>query len=547
MNELKGFEAYNLDPAILQYLKLSGIDTPTPVQQQAIPVMMKGQDVMAEAETGTGKTLAFLLPIVQKAKPDQARVQALIVAPTRELALQITDEARKLAATRGISVLAVYGGQDVMKQIHKLSGRSPQLIVATPGRLNDHIRRGTIDLSRIDTLVLDEADQMLHMGFLPEVEEIMEQLPYKRQTLMLSATMADSVRRLGNRYLKDPVNVRIESRKVMVDHIKQMIIETTDRAKQDDLFQQLEEQNPFQAVIFCRTKRRAAALNEALLEAGYNSDELHGDLSQLKREQVMKRFRDTKLQLLVATDVAARGLDVEGVTHVFNYDIPQDAESYVHRIGRTGRAGAKGVAITFVAAKDRPYLLQIQKVPGFRIDNAPGAGKSKGGKSDRYQESSSSGKRPARRGAGRNESGAERKFTSRTEDAGRKRSGRGAGTARRAERTGSRTESAGREERFGRGAAPARDEKRNSSRGEASRGEQRNSRGGQADSGFGNRGRGGKPANADNRTSGRSSDSSSRRGGGRTSGGAGASRQGQGGKQRSGGAGAGRSGGRGRR
>ncbi|MCR8844196.1 DEAD/DEAH box helicase [Paenibacillus sp. SC116] len=544
MNDLKGFEAYNLDPAILQYLKQNGIDTPTPVQQQAIPVMMKGQDVMAEAETGTGKTLAFLLPIVQKAKPDQARVQALIVAPTRELALQITDEARKLAATRGISVLAVYGGQDVMKQIHKLSGRTPQLIIATPGRLNDHIRRGTINLSQIDTLVLDEADQMLHMGFLPEVEEIMEQLPYKRQTLMLSATMADSVRRLGNRYLKDPANVRIESRKVMVDHIKQMIIETTDRAKQDDLFQQLDEQNPFQAVIFCRTKRRASALNEALLEAGYNSDELHGDLSQLKREQVMKRFRDTKLQFLIATDVAARGLDVEGVTHVFNYDIPQDAESYVHRIGRTGRAGAKGVAITFVTAKDRPYLLQIQRVPGFRIDNALGAGKSKGGKSDRYKESASSGKRTARRGAGRNESGAERKFSSRGEDAGRKRSGRGTGAAGHAERSGSRTESASREERFGRGGASARGEKRTSSRGEASRGEKRNIRGGQADSGFGNRGRSGKPAQADNRASGRSNDSG-RRGGGRASGGAGASHQGQGGKQRSGGAG--RSGGRGRR
>lgn len=316
--------------------------------------------MVAQAQTGTGKTLAFLLPILEKADPQAEHVQALILTPTRELALQITTEAKKLLAKLDdIHVLAVYGGQDVDRQMKKLKGKK-QIVIATPGRLLDHMRRGTIDLSTVSMLVLDEADQMLHMGFLPEVEEIIKATAVERQTMLFSATMPDQVRALAKRFMQCPEDVRVQSKQVTLKDIRQIAVETTDRAKQSTLRELIDQQRPFMAVIFCRTKRRASTLNAALQGYGYLSDELHGDLSQAKREDVMKRFREARIQLLVATDVAARGLDVEGVTHVFNYDIPQDVESYIHRIGRTGRAGEQGVAITLVAPKDRMHLEAIE-------------------------------------------------------------------------------------------------------------------------------------------------------------------------------------------
>ncbi|MFU1795867.1 DEAD/DEAH box helicase [Paenibacillus azoreducens] len=343
-------------------LRENGIAVPTPVQMETIPLLLAGQDVIARARTGSGKTLAFLLPIMQKLDPARAYPQALIIAPTRELALQITEEARKLARGTEIRILAVYGGQDVDKQLRKLEG-GRHLIIGTPGRLNDHLRRGTLELGGVKTLVLDEADQMLHMGFLDEVEALIQALPHKRQTLLYSATMPGEIKRLASFYTRDAVDVTVKAEKspVPLQHIRQLAVEVTDRTKQQALVSMIETYRPFLAIIFCRTKRRASTLNSALLEQGYASDELHGDLSQAKREQVMKRFREAKLQLLVATDVAARGLDVEGVTHVFNYDIPHEVDSYIHRIGRTGRAGGKGMAITLVSPRDKGELQRIEQ------------------------------------------------------------------------------------------------------------------------------------------------------------------------------------------
>lgn len=358
---MANFTELQVDPLLQKALANNGIHQPTPIQEQAIPLLLKGKDVIARSQTGTGKTMAFAVPALQGVNPDKGEIQALIVTPTRELAIQVAAEIKKLSAfIEGMDVLSVYGGQDVIQQMHKLGGRV-QVVVATPGRLLDHVRRGTIDLSHVSKLVLDEADQMLHIGFIQDVEEIIHQTPEGRQLMLFSATMPNEIVKLAETYMKDPEEISVKKKEATLKEIRQRVIETTDRAKQADLKLLLELHRPYLAMIFCRTKRRVSKLNEALQEAGYVTDELHGDLSQAKREDVMNRFREGEIRILIATDVAARGLDVDGVTHVINYDIPQDAESYIHRIGRTGRAGNKGLAVTFVAQKDRNYLALIEK------------------------------------------------------------------------------------------------------------------------------------------------------------------------------------------
>ena len=365
---MTGFAQLGISEDRVARLTAQGIQKPTPVQEAAIPLVLQGRDVIGQAQTGTGKTLAFVLPMLDRINVKSDKLQGLIVTPTRELALQITNEVKQLIGPEeGIRVLPVYGGQDVEAQLLKLKG-SIHLIIATPGRLLDHLRRETVSLFSVQTLVLDEADQMLHMGFLGEVEEILRHTSSQRQTLLFSATMPGTIRELAGRILRKPEEVTVKAKQVTVKDIKQLVIETTDRAKQAALVETIKDTRPYLGMIFCRTKRRASTLNEALQQMGFESDELHGDLSQAKREQVMKKFRDAKLQLLVATDVAARGLDVEGVTHVYNYDIPHDVESYIHRIGRTGRAGGSGVAITFVAPKDRPELARIETGIGMKIE-----------------------------------------------------------------------------------------------------------------------------------------------------------------------------------
>lgn len=360
------FKDLGISDNINKVLQKNGIKTPTPVQEQSISLVLNGTDVIAEAATGTGKTLAFLLPMFENISENNNFVQGLIITPTRELAIQITNEANKLAEGKDINILAAYGGKDVSSQIKKLKG-SIHLIIATPGRLIDHLMRKTVDLSKLKTLVLDEADEMLFMGFKNDIETIMTHIPKKRQMLCFSATMDSQVKKLAYRYMNNPSVVSVKKEKeVTLDNITQEVVETTDRHKQDALCAVLNEDNPFMAIIFCRTKVRVDKLEEALHQKGYNCAKLHSDIQQSKRERIMKSFRNADIQYLIATDVAARGLDVTGVTHVYNYDIPETVESYIHRIGRTGRAGEKGYTCLFIDPKNEKMLEDIENT--IKID-----------------------------------------------------------------------------------------------------------------------------------------------------------------------------------
>lgn len=348
-------------------LKNNGISEPTRIQIEAIPKLLAGEDIIAQSQTGTGKTLAFVLPILQKINTAFPYIQGLIITPTRELAIQITKVVEKLAPVVNINVLALYGGQDVERQIKRLKG-SPHLVIGTPGRIADHILRKTVDLSHISMLVLDEADVMLNMGFIREMEYIIKITPGKRQTMLFSATIPRGLKTLAAHYMKKPSQIRIQSRHITLDEIKELVVETTEEDKVETLCSIISQVNPYLAIVFCKTKTRVSEVNEALIRHGLASDELHGDLTQSKRNQVMKRFRDAKLQILVATDIASRGLDIEGVSHIFNYDIPQDVDSYIHRIGRTGRAGQTGVAYTLVTPNDHESLRAIEFGINRRIE-----------------------------------------------------------------------------------------------------------------------------------------------------------------------------------
>lgn len=354
------FKKLGLNDDILNLLKIQGISEPTEVQEQSIELIKQGRDVIAEAQTGTGKTLAFLLPLFDNMSADINAIQGLIVTPTRELAIQITEEAKKLATSKNLNILAAYGGKDIGAQLKKLKGNI-HLVIATPGRLLDHISRGTVNLSKLRTLVLDEADQMLLMGFKNDVENIIAKTSKNRQTLCFSATMNSEVKKLAYKYMKEPVEINIKKEEITLKNIKQFLIETTDRRKQEDLCKVLDEDNPFMAIIFCRTKRRVDDLEMALYKKGYNCQKLHSDITQSKREKIMKAFKNCDIQYLIATDVAARGLDINGVSHVYNYDIPESAEGYIHRIGRTGRAGEEGYTYLFAAPKDKFILDSIEK------------------------------------------------------------------------------------------------------------------------------------------------------------------------------------------
>lgn len=353
------FKELGINDLLIAALQRKGIKEATPVQETALPLVRAGRDVIVQAQTGTGKTLAFLLPIMEKIKTQANVAQALIVTPTRELAIQIEKVAKYLGNAVGVDSLVIYGGQDIERQKQKLR-RHPQLIIGTPGRLLDHLRRQTIDLSRVNKVVLDEADEMMKLGFIEDVEVLLKACANDRQFMLFSATMPDRVKALATQYMKAPENIKIKSENVTLDAIEQVIIDSTEETKLDKLCECINSDNPYLAMVFCHTKERARKITMALAGRGYLVDELHGDLSQVQRALVLKRFREAKLQILCATDIAARGLDIEGVTHVFNYDIPHDAESYIHRIGRTGRAGAAGKAITFVNARQYDLLRRIE-------------------------------------------------------------------------------------------------------------------------------------------------------------------------------------------
>lgn len=360
------FRELEINDNFIAVLNKTGITTPTPIQEESIPYIMEGKDIIAEAQTGTGKTLAFLLPLFEKISLDDNFTQGLIITPTRELAIQITDEANKLKSGKDINILAAYGGKDIGSQIKKLK-KNIHLIIATPGRLLDHLKGGTIDLSKLKTLVIDEADQMLLMGFKTDIEDIITQTSKKHQTLLFSATMDPQVKKLGYRFMSEPIIISIKKEEITLTNIKQEVIETTDRRKQDALCTVLNEDNPFMAVIFCRTKRRADILEVALYQKGYDCVKIHSDVPQPKRERIMKDFRNAKIQYLIATDVAARGLDISGVSHIYNYDIPENAETYIHRIGRTGRAGEEGYTCVFVDPKNNDLLEEIEAKIKFKI------------------------------------------------------------------------------------------------------------------------------------------------------------------------------------
>ena len=360
------FNELGISEEIINILKLNNITQPTPIQIESIIPIKQGKDVIAEAQTGTGKTLAFLLPIFENICQDKDEVQVLIITPTRELALQITEEAIKLKEGKDINILAAYGGKDIGSQLKKLK-KSIHMIIATPGRLLDHLERKTIDLSKLKTLILDEADQLLLMGFKNEMETIIKETSKKRQTLCFSATLNSDVKKLAYRYMQDPITISIKKEEFTLENIKQFVVETTDRRKQDALCTVLDQDNPYMAIIFCRTKRRADELEIAIYKRGYDCKKLHSDIVQAKRERIMKAFRNGDFQYLIATDVAARGLDISGVSHIYNYDIPESVEGYIHRIGRTGRAGEDGYTCLFVDPKDYKALEDIEKTINFKI------------------------------------------------------------------------------------------------------------------------------------------------------------------------------------
>lgn len=357
---MTSFAALGVIPALTEVLNKQGIKVATPVQEKAIPAIFKGRDVIAKSQTGTGKTLAYLLPLVQRIQTERDEVQALILTPTRELSKQVFDVLKSLASVRGVDAADVIGGRTIENQIQKLK-RNPHVIIGTPGRLLDHIRRRTLDLSAVKMVILDEADQMLAAGFREDIEALVDQTPKKRQFILLSATMTEDTVRLARKYMTNPERIDV-AEKETASTVEQRIYETTKEHKLPLLIRHLKEMNPFMSVVFCNTKDEAHRLAERLAEeTDIVVEELHGDMSQGQRNQVIRRFEKMEIQVLVASDVAARGLDVEGITHVFNFGIPRNLEYYVHRIGRTGRAGTHGIAITYVTPEDGALLRRLEK------------------------------------------------------------------------------------------------------------------------------------------------------------------------------------------
>lgn len=360
------FNNLGINDNFVKILKKNGIVTPTPIQKECIIPIKNNVDIIAEAQTGTGKTLAFLLPLFEKIDINSSKIQTLIITPTRELAIQITEEAKKLSLAKNINILSAYGGKDVNSQIKKLK-RSVHILIATPGRLLDHLNRKTLTLEDLKTLVIDEADQMLLMGFKKEVDDIIKFTSPKRQTLCFSATINSDVKKLAYKYTKKPQVISIKKEKITLDTIKQEVLITTDRNKQKDLFDVLNKDNPFMAIIFCRTKVRVDKLEESMSQLGYNCAKIHSDIPQSKRERIMKSFRKCDIQYLIATDVASRGLDISGVDNIYNYDCPENFESYIHRIGRTGRAGNKGYTCMFIVPKNNKTLELIEQDIQYKI------------------------------------------------------------------------------------------------------------------------------------------------------------------------------------
>jgi ATP-dependent RNA helicase DeaD len=362
----RGFAELGLGPEALRAIEDLGYGAPTPIQEQTITLLLAGHDVIAQAPTGTGKTAAYGLPIVERLEVAELRPQALIMTPTRELAVQVSEALQRLGKHRELVSLPIYGGAPYERQFRALA-RGVQVIVGTPGRLLDHMRRGTVDLAHIRTVVLDEADEMLDMGFIEDIESILEALPAERQSALFSATIPPRVARLAEKYLRDPHRVSVAAKEAVAPKVRQVYFEVSWPEKTEALARILDYEQPESAIVFVRTRRDADEVAERLSGLGYIAQPIHGDLNQAQRERTLARFREGRTQLLVATDVAARGLDIPDVSHVINYDLPEDADAYVHRIGRTGRAGRSGEALTLVTPRERRALGMIERLIHRRL------------------------------------------------------------------------------------------------------------------------------------------------------------------------------------
>lgn len=369
--EVKSLEEMNMDPKILKAVEDMGFEEMSPIQVKAIPAMLSGKDIIGQAQTGTGKTAAFGIPILEKVDPMDKSIQAMILCPTRELAVQVADELRKLAKyMHGIKVLPIYGGQEISKQIRSLKG-GIQVIVGTPGRIMDHMRRRTIRTESVKMIVLDEADEMLNMGFREDIETILTDMPDERQIALFSATMPKPIMEIARTYQDNAEIIKVVRKELTVPQIDQFYYEVSHKMKEEVLSRLLDIYNPKLSLVFCNTKRKVDELTSNLQGRGYFAEGLHGDMKQQQRDRVMNSFRNGRTEILVATDVAARGIDVDDVEAVFNYDVPQDDEYYVHRIGRTGRAGRDGMAFTLVVGREVYKLRDIQRYCKTKIKLQP--------------------------------------------------------------------------------------------------------------------------------------------------------------------------------
>lgn len=365
--DLENFSSLNLSENLLKALADMNFKTPSPIQAKTIPILLEGRDVIAQAQTGTGKTAAFALPILERLSLKSNATQALILAPTRELAIQVAEQFEALSAHSKISVSILCGGQDYRRQLKQLRDGA-QIVVGTPGRILDHIDRGTLQLDKLSTFVLDEADEMLRMGFIEDVETILAKLPADKQMALFSATMPSRIRQIANNYLKDPISVEIRSETATVKAIEQRFLFANGLQKPDALLRVLAVEEYQGVIVFVRTKSSTEEVAEHLQQQGHRAMAIHGDITQTLRERIIAQFKQGAIDVLVATDVAARGLDVERVTHVINYDVPHDCETYVHRIGRTGRAGRSGVTILFITPKESRILSTIERHTRQRIE-----------------------------------------------------------------------------------------------------------------------------------------------------------------------------------
>ena len=365
------FNEMNISVGLKKAIEELGFTTPTDIQSEAIPKIIEGNDIVGEAQTGTGKTFSFAIPMIDKIDPREKNIQGLVMLPTRELALQVYAEYVKLLKyNREIKLATIYGGQSYDKQLKDLKAK-PQIIIGTPGRIIDHMNRGTLDFSKIKMLVLDEADEMLKMGFIDDIEFVLKTTPKNRQTALFSATMPTEIRNVSKKYLNNPINIKIQAKTLTVEATKQLYYEVKQSSKTDLLIRLLDYYAFNSAIIFCNTKSMVDELTTTLKEHDYAVDGIHGDLKQLQRDRVMNSFRCGLTKILIATDVAARGIDVKGVEAVFNYDLPQDDESYVHRIGRTGRAGLSGMSLSFVTGKGKSRIAEIERYTKSKIEKAP--------------------------------------------------------------------------------------------------------------------------------------------------------------------------------